>query len=254
MQKHLDPIPLDILERHAAAYVDLVPKRDGVGAALPHWEQARRAFLLELAVNPFNVESAKRLSAILAPPETRVVMLARAKASAWGRQSFEERPRVRVRMSDFRELPTGSLGRAIADWLDTRDLNPDDMPVLPVTDDHDFLRAHIWETHDVWHTVTEFDCDPLGELSIQALVQVQLQSPFAATIQEAALLHAQVRDHLDQVAPGSATSTTSRFKAAMALGARMGEQARPFFGFPWGEHWATPLEEVRGLLDIPALG
>ena len=60
-------------------------------------------------------------------------------------------------------------------------LDPKDILVPEnVGSDFDYVRAHLRETHDVWHPVTGFDTDVAGELGLQAFYLAQFQAPLLA--------------------------------------------------------------------------
>ena len=63
----------------------------------------------------------------------------------------------RRRSRELAPLPAGTLGRTFADHMRANGLDPAALPTLRRPDDIEFLRAHLYETHDVWHAVTGFD-------------------------------------------------------------------------------------------------
>jgi ubiquinone biosynthesis protein COQ4 len=106
--------------------------------------------------------------------------------SAEGRALFAKQPPVVEALTDrerLRQMPVGSLGRAYLDFveaegisadglveasLDGRVLGDDTSPELT------FFRNYIRDTHDLWHTLTGYRGDIVGELSLLAFNFAQL--------------------------------------------------------------------------------
>src|SRR5688572_24057107 len=81
-------------------------------------------------------------------------------ATETGAAALRERPRLgHVAIEELARLPPGTLGHEYAAHLGRNSLDPSALPVRPAEDDGDYLLAHFYETHDVWHAVTGFDAD-----------------------------------------------------------------------------------------------
>src|SRR5580704_5479869 len=102
----------------------------------------------------------------------------RLAASEPGRRLLAERPDVVRLLEDrdaLRRLPAGSLGRAYLAFLESENISAagiqdadtrgrshgDDLPP-----DLDYLRRRMRDTHDLWHTVTGYKGDVLGETAL----------------------------------------------------------------------------------------
>ncbi len=171
-------------------------------------------------------------------------MVEHARKDPQGARALVERPRVRVRLAELRALPDGSFGREAARFLDARGLDPDSLPDRPATDPRSFVRAHLFETHDLWHVVTGFDTDVAGEVGLQAFYMAQLPARLAPMLLSIALANTFIY-RFDDAHPRM---------DALAAGWRLGKEARPFFGVRWADLWTTPLAEVRASLGIPSPG
>src|SRR5256885_5455553 len=68
-------------------------------------------------------------------------------------RAFEERHRIAIDLAKLRALPEGTLGRAYAEHMIAQDLDPSALPTEPSPDAYSFFRAHLYETHDIWHAV-----------------------------------------------------------------------------------------------------
>ncbi|NOU29078.1 MAG: hypothetical protein HOO96_14345 [Polyangiaceae bacterium] len=156
--------------------------------------------------------------------------------------AFAARPTLApVDLQALAQLPAGTLGRAFADEMIARKLDPADIQMRP--DDGSeagFVFRHLRETHDVWHTVTGFDVDVAGELGLQAFYLSQFRARLALIILSMGLLNTCFY----------AIEDRERRMDAIAHGWRLGRQTKGIFGFDWAAHWETPLEEVRAKLGL----
>jgi len=141
----------------------------------------------------------------------------------------------------LKELPEGTLGRVFADHMLENNLDPRDIPVPShAPGDVRYVKTHLRETHDLWHVVTGFHTDVAGEIGLQAFYLAQLPSRLSAVLIAMAFIHLATKN----IEPRDAIMTE------VMRGWALGKQSRPFFGFDWAKHWATPLTEVRKLLGV----
>jgi len=157
-----------------------------------------------------------------------------------GAAALRERPRLAVRLADLRRLPAGTLGRTYADHMTGNGLDPAAIPTLPSDGEIEFMRAHLYETHDVWHAVTGFRTDVAGELGLQAFYAAQSPGGLPLMLIAMGLLNAALFTLGDR---------ERRFEA-IATGWEMGKRAEPLFGVRWDELWERPIDEVRVTLGV----
>jgi ubiquinone biosynthesis protein Coq4 len=138
------------------------------------------------------------------------------------------------------KLPPGTLGRVFADHMRANGLSLEAIPTLPAVDDVEFFRAHMFETHDVWHAVTGFSTDIAGELGLQAFYLAQLPGRFPAVLLGGGILNTALFAWEDRDA---------RMRE-IVRGWLLGRRARPLFGEDWASSWSTPLEQVRARLGL----
>ena len=159
-----------------------------------------------------------------------------------GGRLYRERRAIdsRTDLDALAQLPAGTLGHAYAAFLDAHGLTPDVFDGRPadVRDDRAaYVIQRLRQTHDLWHVVTNAETDPAGEVALQAFTFAQLNNPSSGILAALGTLrtvrHAReiVRDVIDMY--------------------RLGRDAEPLAVFPWEDHWATPLTEVRRLLKLP---
>ncbi len=155
---------------------------------------------------------------------------------------LRERPRLgEVDLSRLAKLPEGTLGRVFADAMIRMNLDPKDILVPEVVEsDFDYVRAHLRETHDVWHPVTGLETDVAGELGLQAFYLAQFQAPLSALLLMVGFANTLFYGMEDR----------DRRMREIARGWLIGKRAEPFFGVRWSEMWEMPLDEVRRTLRV----
>jgi ubiquinone biosynthesis protein Coq4 len=156
------------------------------------------------------------------------------------RAALDRRPRLIVDTAALGAMPPGTLGRAFADFLGANQLDPRSIPSLPAGSDDEYVRAHLYETHDLWHVVTGFSADVAGELGVQAVYAAQLDSELARLLLAGGLLQSALRVPDD---------FRRRLNAVLA-GWRIGRDASPLFGIDWAELWPMELDAVRRELGV----
>jgi ubiquinone biosynthesis protein COQ4 len=164
---------------------------------------------------------------------------------AGGAAALAEKPRITVDLAALRALPPGTLGREFAEHMIKNGLDPAALPTLPARNDLEFTRAHLYETHDIWHVVTGFSTDVPGELGLQAFYAAQLPGKLPTAILAAGFVNTLLK-HFEE--------RDARMQE-IVRGFVLGRRARPLFGTRWDQLWTTPLVEVRRRLgiDLPTL-
>jgi len=155
---------------------------------------------------------------------------------------LRERPRLgEVDLAKLATYREGTLGRVFADAMIRMNLDPKDILVPEIVEsDFDYVRAHLRETHDLWHPVTGFDTDVAGELGLQAFYLAQFQAPLSALLLMVGFANTLFYAMEDR----------DRRMRAIVRGWLIGKRAEPFFGVRWAEMWDLPLDEVRRKLRV----
>lgn len=216
-----------------------------VDAARDRIALARTAYsFVDLVKHPDHLDRVFEISDGMVKRRTEVleVMAAHFAGDPRGKTAMAERPRLRVDLAALSRLPEGTLGRTFADHMIANGLDPAAIPTLAAGDELEFIRAHLYETHDVWHAVTGFGTDVAGELGLQAFYAAQAPGGLPWMLIAMGFLN---------TALYAMDEREKRFDA-VARGWEMGRRARPLFGTRWDMLWETPLDEVRRDLGVVA--
>ncbi|MGB5632985.1 MAG: Coq4 family protein, partial [Waterburya sp.] len=157
-----------------------------------------------------------------------------------GKQAFLSRPRLgSVDLQQLLTYPQNTLGYVYADHMTRNGLMP--LQTSKSDNDYQFFIAHIRETHDLWHVVTGFDTNIIGEIQLEAFYVAQLYaSRFWLALIAKNLLKAVVDD----------IETAGEYLNAITQGWTMAQRAKPLFGIRWNTLWSTPLKDIRTNLNI----
>ena len=174
-------------------------------------------------------------------------VLARFRRDETGRKLLRDRPNLLSYLSDraaLAALPHDSLGRAYLAFLDREGITAEGLVGASVEgrkialhrdSDFAYLRDRMRDTHDLWHTVTGYQGDVIGETALLGFNVAQLRNPGVATIVLAGLANL-------------------RSLAASKLVARAFRDGLRAAWLPV-QHWEVmlplPLAQVRASLRIP---
>lgn len=167
----------------------------------------------------------------------------RLEKDAAGKALLDEQPRIdraHVDLDALRALPDGTLGREYMRFLDDNGITPDAFEELPDVGDSraGYVMLRLRQTHDLWHVLTGYTPDVRGELLLQAFTYAQTRAPSALLI----AMFGTVRWAFKW------PEQTKALREAFERGKRTDFLPT----FRWEEHWATPLTELRALLECPA--
>ncbi|MBL8607571.1 MAG: hypothetical protein JNL38_09635 [Myxococcales bacterium] len=172
-------------------------------------------------------------------------MLERARATADGRALLRDKPDLRALLSDRERLlamPPGSLGRAYADFTEREGISADGIvqaneaarrgEVPDVDPDLLWLGDRMRDTHDLWHVVTGYGADVVGEVALLAFSYAQTRHVGVALVCSLALVR------------GLPVSGVAR------RAFRAGSAAAWLPAVRWESLLALPLADVRAKLRV----
>ncbi|AVH70295.1 Coq4 family protein [Nostoc sp. 'Lobaria pulmonaria (5183) cyanobiont'] len=138
------------------------------------------------------------------------------------------------------QYPEDSLGYAYASYIKKYGFDPSFYRQMQVEDDVSYVLLRSRQTHDIWHVVTGFKTDGLGELGLKAFELSQTRRNLAVFLVGGGLLSILVKS--PDVLPD--------LLEKIAVGYTMGLKAKPLLAQKWEEHWEKPLLEWRTELGI----
>jgi ubiquinone biosynthesis protein COQ4 len=164
-----------------------------------------------------------------------------------GRALLAERPDLLTKLLDrptLEKLPAGTLGREYLRFLDSEGITAEGLRQASidgrrkVSKDEDpelyFLRERLRDTHDLWHTVTGYKGDIIGEASLLAFSFAQTWNPGIGLIVLTALVRGNEATIRKLIAGGFSRGVRSAWLPAVR----------------WEDLLHLPLEDVRKRLNI----
>jgi ubiquinone biosynthesis protein Coq4 len=151
----------------------------------------------------------------------------------------DRRPCEPIDLEVLGRLPDGTLGRVFSDHCRVRGLNPN-LGYIPPANEVDWMLHHMAQTHDVWHVVTGWGNDEIGEYGLGAFYMAQMAAPtFFGFLLALAALSTILRRR-----------SFGDFMEAIVIGYEMGKRAQPLFGVEWSTLWSSSLDDVRSRFGV----
>ncbi|HAZ47723.1 MAG TPA: hypothetical protein DCZ55_25495 [Cyanobacteria bacterium UBA11371] len=138
------------------------------------------------------------------------------------------------------KLPQDSLGYVYAYKMKKANFDPEFYRKISVADDATYLALRMRQTHDIWHTVTGFGTDVVGEIGLQAFSLAQTHGPLSVAIIASGILNTLL----------ASSENLPNVMNKINQGYSMGIKAKPFLAQKWEENWEKPLAEWRAELGV----
>jgi ubiquinone biosynthesis protein COQ4 len=200
--------------------------------------------LAALAANPDDLPKVFTVIEAL-PGRTPERLVAGMQSSPEGRRVLAAKPDLAARLADrtsLRALPEGSLGRAYVAFVEREGITPQGiveasvegtLDLEQVPDDVRFAGDRMRDTHDLWHVVTGYGPDLLGEAALLCFTYAQTRHPGIAFVALLAIL-----------------KSVPNARPVMMEGYRRGRRAAWLPAVAWEDLLERPLTEVRERLHI----
>jgi Coenzyme Q (ubiquinone) biosynthesis protein Coq4 len=133
------------------------------------------------------------------------------------------------------QLPADTLGGAYARHMSEQGFNPQAF----VKADDTWITRRTALGHDVYHILTGFDAQPIGEFGLAAFCFVQswdLLNLFVLSFVPLSMLRG--------------FNHASRLSASLFKGFTLGVRSKPLVGYAFEQNWEKPLQKVRHELGI----
>ncbi len=153
------------------------------------------------------------------------------------------RERLRLERADLLAafaMPPDTLGGAYGQAMRTRGLSIDAIPRIDPKSDIEYVVAHYYETHDLWHVLTDFDTDAAGEVGLQAFYLAQGRAYLPLFVISSVLMNTALYAYEQR---------NARLDA-IVRGWTLGKRAQRLLGIDWRDHFARPLLDVRRELGL----
>lgn len=176
-------------------------------------------------------------------------LLARFRDEAEGPLLLGRRDDILERLTDragLGALGPGSLGRAYLEFTEAEGITAEGLVAASMATvesplpecDVTFVKRRMRDTHDLWHAVTGYRGDLLGEAALLAFNFAQTRHPGIGFL----------------TGLGLALSATAEHRRFIARGYVRGRRARWLPAVDWSALLPRPLEEVRQELGVEAQG
>ncbi|MBD2083928.1 Coq4 family protein [Coleofasciculus sp. FACHB-542] len=190
--------------------------------------------------NGTDIEAVFDIAAALANHEVSAAAITYLKSYPEIAQLFEEQYIAPTpNLEALLKLPEDSLGFAYASHMRAANLDPEFYRQVELQDDTSYLALRMRQTHDIWHTVTGFGTDPVGEIGLQAFTLAQNRSPLAVMLIAAITLNTIKMN-----------SDLNPLVSLIQQSYDLGDRAKPFLGQKWEEAWEKPLADWRAELNV----
>jgi len=173
-------------------------------------------------------------------------MLRGFRDDAHGRRLLAERPSIVPILADrdaLRRMPKGSLAHTYLAFVESEGITADGLVqasedglsgVRAEGSDLDYIGDRMRDTHDLWHALTGYKGDLIGEASLLGFTLSQTANPGIALIVLTGILRIRQIDAIGMIAGGI----------------RRGARARWLPALDWESLLPLPIETVRSLLDV----
>lgn len=151
----------------------------------------------------------------------------------------------KINLDELSKLNQGSLGKVFAcnllkEGFDPRELT--DIDPYPINSHREYLLHRNWQTHDILHTLTGFDVNPLGEIALQAFSYANCRQPMHLFIMFGSLFKTGDSD----------LQIFESVLSAIGRGFELGGQSPLLMSYKFEEGWQRPISDWRKELNLPS--
>lgn len=172
--------------------------------------------------------------------ESKEKMLKYYSQSEYAVKAIKNKTRFQIKVNDLKRLPSESLGFSLYQHIASLGDNYSELSSLPADTDYDYIAAHLYESHDVWHAVLGLNTSIDDEVNLQAFLAAQ--SP-------GYLFNSFCILHLIGVLFFRPSQLIARSRAIHRFH-RCGKKAKHLFGVDWNQFLLDDLSSVRAEFRI----
>lgn len=202
--------------------------------------------LLVLKDDPANPEAGALLNTALdmGAYERQAARMARDPAA---RRILDERPSLSAADLDLERLAAcapGSLGRALADYYEANGIAPFETRQAAERA-VDYLSKRYRETHDIFHVVTGYGTDVVGEMELQAFVMGNLGHRSPRLMLPLGFVGARLSDDFVGASRDPVRVGILEYYRRIWAAFRRGQRSTPLLDLRFEDHWDTPVVALR---------
>lgn len=145
------------------------------------------------------------------------------------------------KVEDLAHYAPGTLGNAYYVHMTSNGFQPNFYPPIEVVDELSYVRLRSLQTHDIWHAVTGYGTDSVGEIGLQAFYLGQTdEDGFAMTLISAGSLYSVLHER----------QIMGTMAKAIGEGYVLGKAAKNIYPVNWEEMWDRPLADIKAEMNI----
>lgn len=199
--------------------------------------------LFKVVKNPYQTDEVFKVTNIISKTSDTRPILAKIYENESSKAIVMERYRPpECKMDQLLQMPVGSLGYAYARHLRDNGLDIHFYPSLPLTNDLNYIRLRLVESHDIHHVVLGFDTSIAGEAGLLAFYFAQTHIPVGALLPALACLHLVFYRR---------ESLVDYFESVVR-GWKLGKALQPVISIKWEERLQEPLAQLRVEMGLSA--
>lgn len=134
-----------------------------------------------------------------------------------------------------------TLGGAYARYMTAHGLRPDYYESVEARHRFHYLRLRVRQTHDLWHVLTGFGTDPVGEVGLQGFYFGQVTNGQSVLILAGSIIKCLFAGRYAEL---------EHFVDAFCEGYHNGRAARFLLDVRWEQLWSEPLDSLRQRFGI----
>ncbi|MEH2160732.1 MAG: Coq4 family protein [Nostoc sp.] len=139
-----------------------------------------------------------------------------------------------------KDCAPGTLGYVYYHHMTENGIPAYDYSAYDSPDDLSYIKIRKMQTHDIWHVITSYNTEILGELALQGFCHGQGPTVYQTLLMTALVLHFTTVE----------TKSLGLALEALFEGWQRGHAAHPLWAVRWEEMWHRPLESIQAEYNI----
>lgn len=169
------------------------------------------------------------------------------RAHPTGQKILEERPSLEagdVDLDALESMPEGSLGHELAQYYKDNHITPFNT-TQPIRNEIDYISKRYRETHDIYHLLTGYGTDVMGEMMLQAFVRGNMGIRAPLMIVPFGFLTSRFSTSVAGDEEGIEPFALSEYVSAVRAAKKRGASIEPLIMIRFEDHWERSIEDLR---------